>query len=182
MSRRIGTRAITTLVGVIAAASISAGVLALGAPHYLKPSAATPTIYRASNGDPSNASLAARRKKKHRFKIVANPPAQGLGGFGPAKEQPLSFSVSNPYTYTIRLNSLAVRITSTPVGCDPSWVQIASPVSATNFVDVPHNKTIVLDSAHEPKISLVDLPTVNQDACMGGTFAYAFNATAVRPS
>jgi len=180
MRTRIGTRGIGTLVGVALVVSLGAGVFAAAAPlrgaHH-----SAPAIYRASSADNGRAALTRRRKKNH-FRIIANPAPQGDDGFGPGKSRPLSFTIKNPFTFKIRLNALTVQITSGPAGCDLSWVSVQSPISATTFIDIPHNGTATLDAAHQPQITLEDLPNLNQDACKAGAFTFRYTATAVKPT
>jgi len=171
---RIRGKAIVMMISLVV--SLGGGVYAFATPLRHAVSGLRGPQTQAAKTPPR----ARRKKKPNHFRIVANPAAQGVGGFGPGDERPLSFTITNPYKFALRLTSITFHVTSGPSGCDLSWVRVTSPLSATNYVDIAKKATLALDGAHQPRISLQDLPTVDEDACKGGAFSYTFSASAVK--
>lgn len=95
------------------------------------------------------------------------------GGLVPGVTRTLRLEVSNPNAQPLRLRTLETRVgqPAGAPGCLAEWVEVGpyaggvvAPASGSVAVDLP--------------ITLVNLPTVNQDACQGAAFPLSFSAAA----
>ena len=98
------------------------------------------------------------------------------GALRPGAVRTLRVVVSNPNASAIELQRIDVGVgTPTLAGCLASWVQAGSfraGIDPTTVVAGHGTATIALS------IELVDLATVNQDACKGSTFPLSLSGTA----
>ena len=98
--------------------------------------------------------------------------------------KPITLTLTNPNPVPIYVTSLTVSVNTSqdPVGCSSvTNVELAqSSASSTQRVLVPANGSVVLPAqgVTAPQIRLKDLPTVNQDACKGKSFALNYSGTA----
>jgi hypothetical protein len=84
--------------------------------------------------------------------------------------------VSNPNQLSITVDRLTVTVRQpASAGCDPDWLEVESYVrgsGAAIVVAAGGTRTLLLDA------ELVNLATVNQDACQGATFPLSLTGTA----
>lgn len=93
-------------------------------------------------------------------------------------------TVTNPNPVTIFVSALRVEVApdSASSSCSAADnIQLdQSNVSVTNTLTVPANSSVVLPASgvSAPRIKLIDLPTVNQEACKGASFTLTYSGTA----
>lgn len=98
--------------------------------------------------------------------------------------QPLVVTLTNPSSTTaISVQSLTVAVTGSSSAACPATGNVTvqqSTVSSAAPVHIPAGGSVTLHSAAEgaPQILLVDLPTVDQDACKNVTFSLGYSGTA----
>ena len=102
------------------------------------------------------------------------------GGLRPGAPRTLRVVVSNPNSSAIELQRVDVAVGSpSAAGCLPSWVQVGRFRAGTDPTTVvAGNGTATISLP----IELVDLATVNQDACKGSTFPLDLSGTAKQVS
>jgi hypothetical protein len=112
------------------------------------------------------------------FKITG-----GVGNLMPGVATAIRLTLTSPNGVPIYVTALTVRIAadSTPPGCgSASNVQLTqSNVSGADPITVPARGSVTLTSApRAPKITLLNLPGVNQDVCKSKTFALTYSGSA----
>jgi hypothetical protein len=99
---------------------------------------------------------------------------------GAPKAVPLT--LTNPNNQTIFVTSLTISAGNASAACDSSNIQVTpSTASATNPITVPANGSVTLSgslAAFAPKLTLVDKPNVNQNACKNTSFALTYSGSA----
>jgi hypothetical protein len=95
--------------------------------------------------------------------------------------QPITITFTNHNNFAIKITSLTVSISSSPVGCpaSPNVELQQSTLSSSNTFSVPANGSATMTTSARPQIRLKNLP-VNQNACQGGTFNLAYSGTATK--
>jgi hypothetical protein len=111
------------------------------------------------------------------FTISGNP----VGLLWPGVWQPITITFTNHNNFAIKITSLTVSISSSPVGCpaSPNVELQQSTLSSSNTFSVPANGSATMTTSARPQIRLKNLP-VNQNACQGGTFNLAYSGTATK--
>ena len=102
------------------------------------------------------------------------------GPLRPGAVRTLRVVVSNPNSSAIELQRVDVTVgTPNLAGCLASWVQVGSFRAGTDPTTVVAGHGTATVSL---PIELVDLATVNQDACKGSTFPLDLSGTAKQVS
>ena len=105
------------------------------------------------------------------------------GPLAPGLTRSLAITLSNPNTVAITVTALSASTAagSSKAGCDgPANLQLTqSNVSAANALTIPANGHVTLPSGSvsAPQVLMKDLP-VNQDACKGASFTFAYSGSA----
>jgi hypothetical protein len=105
-------------------------------------------------------------------------------GLVPGVWRPVVATVHNPNPMAIRVTALrlAIGADSRPAGCRTATnLELRqSTISPGVVLTVPAGRSVTLPAqgATNPRIRLVDLPTVNQDVCKGKSFALIWSGTA----
>ena len=112
------------------------------------------------------------------FKITG-----GVGDLTPGMAMAIRLTLTNPNGVPIYVTALAVTIAadSTPSGCSSANnVQLTqSNASSADPITVPARGSLTLTSApRAPKITLLNLPGVNQDVCKNKSFALTYSGSA----
>jgi len=112
------------------------------------------------------------------FKITG-----GVGNLMPGVATAIRLTLTNPNGVPIFVTALTVTIAadSTPAGCSSANnVQLTqSNASSDDPITVPARGSVTLTSApRAPKITLLNLPGVNQDVCKNKSFALTYSGSA----
>jgi hypothetical protein len=119
--------------------------------------------------------------------INANPPPKNdrftIAGNAcclyPGVSHAIPVALSNPNGYAIQVNQLTIGLSSSPYGCNSSWITFQqSSISSSHTVTVPAFSTVNLASSEQPHIQLIESGT-NQDACKTGALAVHYDGTAI---
>jgi hypothetical protein len=107
----------------------------------------------------------------------------GVGDLMPGVATAIRLTLTNPNGVPIFVTALTVTIAadSTPAGCSSANnVQLTqSNASSADPITVPARGSVTLTSApRAPKITLRNLPGVNQDVCKNKSFALAYSGSA----
>lgn len=121
------------------------------------------------------------------FTATGNTSAPLYPGAG---AQPISVTVTDPYTYGVAVTGLAASVAQdsggnvinaagNPVpGCLASWFRFTdTPLSSTNTLPLGAGASLTLPTADDPAVTLLDAP-VKQDACKGVQLKLNFVGTA----
>ncbi len=101
----------------------------------------------------------------------ADQPAQlSLGA-----QRYLWYRVSNPLSVPITITALDIESVDAPATCSLANLELGDPEFTGAHVVPPRTTNVV--GAPVP-ISLIDLPSVNQDGCKNATFRFTFSGTA----
>ena len=107
-----------------------------------------------------------------------------VGDLVPGVWRPLTVTVSNPNSVTIRVSALTVAVAadSTPPGCTSAAnLDLRQPsVTTSSALLVPSRGSVTLPAQGlaTAEIRLRNLPTVNQDVCKNKSFALTWAGTA----
>ncbi len=118
---------------------------------------------------------AAQRAKPHlslKSKVLNGPLVPGIS-------RPLVVTVKNPFGFSVKVTSVkAVTRTTSVAGCTRGWFKVKPFKSSKKRppLSVRAHKRASL----KMKIRMVNLLTVNQDACKSATFQLALSAKARR--
>ena len=109
--------------------------------------------------------------------------AGGVGNLMPGVDTAIRLTLTNPNGVPIYVTALTVTIAadSTPAGCSSANnVQLTqSNASSADPITVPARGSVTLTSApRAPKITLLNLPGVNQDVCKNKSFALTYSGSA----
>ena len=105
--------------------------------------------------------------------------------FAPGVTRPLNLVIGNPFSFTIRVTSVAISVGSTTrPGCVGS-TNFKVTKGLTTTVDVPRDTTRSLQQlgiaeAAWPTVAMANLAT-NQDACKGATISLSYTGQATKP-
>lgn len=107
----------------------------------------------------------------------------GVGNLMPGVDTAIRLTLTNPNGVPIYVTALTVTIAadSTPAGCSSANnVQLTqSNASSADPITVPARGSVTLSSApRAPKITLLNLPGVNQDVCKNKSFALTYSGRA----
>lgn len=107
----------------------------------------------------------------------------GVGNLMPGVDTAIRLTLTNPNGVPIFVTALTVTIAadSTPAGCSSANnVQLTqSNASSADPITVPARGSVTLTSApRAPKITLLNLPGVNQDVCKNKSFALTYGGSA----
>jgi hypothetical protein len=107
----------------------------------------------------------------------------GVGNLMPGVATAIPLTLTNPNGVPIYVTALTVTIAadSTPAGCSSANnVQLTqSNASSADPITVPARGSVTLTSApRAPKITLLNLPGVNQDVCKNKSFALTYSGSA----
>jgi septal ring-binding cell division protein DamX len=107
----------------------------------------------------------------------------GVGNLMPGVVTAIPLTLTNPNGVPIFVTALTVTIAadSTPAGCSSANnVQLTqSNASSADPITVPARGSVTLTSApRAPKITLLNLPGVNQDVCKNKSFALTYSGSA----
>ena len=113
------------------------------------------------------------------FTITSTISSSATSATGPALLYPgvtryLWFTVHNPLTSPITVTALGISNVDAPASCPTANLDLGAPVFAGAFV-VPANGSLTVPTPRP--ISLINLPTVNQDACKNVTFTFTYMGT-----
>jgi hypothetical protein len=93
--------------------------------------------------------------------------------------QSIAVTVTSTNSVPIYVSSLHVTATSNTTGCGLENLELVqSNLSSSNTLIVPANGSLVVPAQAAPRIRLIDMPTVNQDACKRARFALSYTGTA----
>lgn len=106
----------------------------------------------------------------------------GVGNLMPGVATAIPLTLANPNGVPIFVTALTVTIApdSTPAGCSSANnVQLTqSNASSADPITVPARGSVTLTSApRAPKITLLNLPGVNQDVCKNKSFALTYSGS-----
>jgi cytoskeletal protein RodZ len=109
--------------------------------------------------------------------------AGGVGNLMPGLTTAIRLTLTNPNGVPIFVTALTVTIAadSTPAGCSSANnVQLTqSNASSADPITVPARGSVTLTSApRAPKITLLNLPGVNQDVCKNKSFVLTYSGSA----
>jgi hypothetical protein len=107
----------------------------------------------------------------------------GVGNLMPGVAAAIRLTLTNPNGVPIYVTALTVTIAadSTPAGCSSANnVQLTqSNASSADPITVPARGSVTVTSApRAPKITLLNLPGVNQDVCKNKSFALTYSGSA----
>jgi cytoskeletal protein RodZ len=107
----------------------------------------------------------------------------GVGNLMPGVSTAIRLTLTNPNGVPIYVTALTVTIAadSTPAGCSSANnVQLTqSNASSADPITVPARGSVTLTSApRAPKMTLLNLPGVNQDVCKNKSFALTYSGSA----
>jgi len=105
--------------------------------------------------------------------------------FAPGVTRPLNLVIGNPFSFTIRVTSVAVSVGSTDKDGCVGTANFTVTKGLTSTVDVPRNTTrslqqLGIDESAWPTVTMPNLAT-NQDACKGATLSLTYTGQATRP-
>lgn len=106
-----------------------------------------------------------------------------VSGLLPGVTRPIKLVITNPNGVAIYITKLTVTLpaNSTPPGCTSAdnLALVQSDASTANPIMVPASGSVTLSAApRAPQVTLLNLPSVNQDACKGKKFALTFSGSA----
>lgn len=100
----------------------------------------------------------------------------------PGSSQPLDLTLTNPYDFDLKVQTLAVTISTDKAGCDGSTnYQVDLPAGLLPLTLQPgtHTLSSITAPSNTPAIRMLNLP-VNQDACKGATIDLDYTGTATK--
>jgi hypothetical protein len=113
------------------------------------------------------------------FSIAGGPEGSLYPGAAPRR---IALVLTNPHAVVIYVTALAVNATTEDLGCpvDENVLITQSNVSPITPVAVPPGVSVTLpvQGITAPTIQLIDLQSVNQDACKGATFVLHYTGSA----
>ena len=134
-------------------------------------SAGDPTVILGYD-DSSAAELGVKQHLRLTSRVVGGPLYPGV-------RRTLRIKVDNPYHFAVRVMQVSAKTRSTTAaGCRPAWFRSTSFATHTlrkGLLVKPHRKGV-----KRLRIVLVNLPTVNQDACQSARFTLSLRAVARR--
>ena len=113
------------------------------------------------------------------FTITSTISSSATTSTGPALLYPgvtryLWFTVHNPLTTPITVTALGISNVEAPASCPTANLDLGAPSFAGAFV-VPAHGSLTVPTPRP--IALINLPTVNQDACKNVTFTFTYMGT-----
>ena len=135
---------------------------------------ATPSILVSTSPNPSSVVIVSDVT----FRITGS-----VQNLVPGVGQPVRLTLTNPNNVTIYVTSLTIGLPadSSPVGCKPvdNLSVTQSNASAANPIAVAAGSSVTLSAAPgAPQMTLLNLPSVNQDVCKGKSFSLTFGGRA----
>jgi hypothetical protein len=106
-----------------------------------------------------------------------------VGNLRPGVATPIRLTLTNPNGVPIYVTALTVKVSanSTPPGCSSaSNLQVTqSNASSADPIIIAARGSVTLTSApRAPRITLLNLPGVNQDVCKNKSFALTYSGSA----
>jgi len=174
-AKSVAANPLVTLLGVLALAFGSyAGVAATRAT-----SSATGI---GKGGTPPGHGGTAPGQEAKQFTVSGNLPH----ALSPGRSATLNLTLTNPNNWDLLVDSFSVQVSSTgAAGCSPTTnfqaTQLHSSAYPLRLPPGSHTLTqLGVSDAHKPKVAMLDLPTVNQNACKNTTVGLTYSGTAAK--
>jgi hypothetical protein len=114
---------------------------------------------------------------KQNFTIAGN-----LGtALTPGSSAPIALTLTNPYDFDLKVTAVSVSLASTsnPAGCPAATNFAVTQVPAASFpITLPAGSTETLPAGSRPQVTMLNLPSTNQDLCKGATLSFDYTGSA----